>query len=127
MVLLVLPMAGLAYIVYRVARTTFRRAVLATRGHPALRSLGAAGVLVAAAGLTVHWGVLPLRGRRPGPSVAGQPGQLTGQLTASGRIGRRYPAAGLAAGSAGRAPCSNGSARSGSTRWKPSAGGRAQA
>ena len=61
MVLLVLPMAGLAYILYRVARTTFRRAVLATRGHPALRSLAAAGVLAAAAGLTVHWGVLPLR------------------------------------------------------------------
>src|SRR6266568_3749043 len=61
MVLLVLPVAGLAYILYRVARTTFRRAVLATRGHPALRSLAAAGVLAAAAGLTVHWGVLPLR------------------------------------------------------------------
>ena len=61
MVLLVLPMAGLAYILYRVARTAFRRAVLATRGHPALRSLAAAGVLAAAAGLTVHWGVLPLR------------------------------------------------------------------
>ena len=61
MVLLVLPMAGLAYILYRVARTTFRRAVLATRGHPVLRSLAAAGVLAAAAGLTVHWGVLPLR------------------------------------------------------------------
>ncbi len=60
-VLLVLPIAGLAYILYRVARTTFRRAVLATRGHPALRSLAAAGVLAAAAGLTVHWGVLPLR------------------------------------------------------------------
>ena len=61
MVLLVLPMAGLAYILYRVARTTFRRVILATRGHPALRSLAAAGVLAAAAGLTVHWGVLPLR------------------------------------------------------------------
>jgi hypothetical protein len=61
MVLLVLPLAGLAYILYRVARTTFRRTVLATRGHPALRSLAAAGVLAAAAGLIVHWGVLPLR------------------------------------------------------------------
>jgi hypothetical protein len=61
MVLLVLPMAGLAYILYRVARTTFRRAVLATRGHPVLRSLAAAGVLAAAAGLTVHWEVLPPR------------------------------------------------------------------
>jgi len=61
MVLLILPMAGLAYILCRIARATFRRAVLATRGHPALRSLAAAGFLVAAAGLTVHWGVLPLR------------------------------------------------------------------
>ena len=78
-VLLVLPMAGLAYILCRVSRSTFRRAVLATRGHPALRSLAAAGILVAAAGLTVHWGVLPLRaGATPRPSPAGQ---LTGQLT----------------------------------------------
>ena len=50
MVLLVLPMAGLSCILCRVSRTTFRRAVLATRGHPALRSLAAAGILVAAAG-----------------------------------------------------------------------------
>jgi len=80
-VLLVLPMAGLAYILCRVSRTTVRRAVLATRGHPALRSLAAAGILVAAAGLTVHWGVLPLRaGAAPRAFVAGQPaGQLTGQ------------------------------------------------
>jgi putative peptide zinc metalloprotease protein len=80
-VLLVLPMAGLAYILCRVSRTTFRRAVLATRGHPALRALAAAGILVAAAGLTVHWGVLPLRaGAAPRASAAGQPaGQLTGQ------------------------------------------------
>ena len=74
MVLLVLPMAGLTYILCRAARATFRRAVLATRGHPALRSLAAAGVLVAAAGLTVHWGVLPLRagGATPRASAAGQ-------------------------------------------------------
>ncbi len=73
-VLLVLPMAGLAYILCRVSRTTVRRAVLATRGHPALRSLAAAGILVAAAGLTVHWGVLPLRaGATPRASAAGQP------------------------------------------------------
>ena len=95
-VLLVLPMAGLAYILCRVSRTTFRRAVLATRGHPALRSLAAAGILVAAAGLTVHWGVLPLRaGAAPRASVAGQPaGRLTGQrpdraLLAGGRPGCR--------------------------------------
>jgi putative peptide zinc metalloprotease protein len=82
-VLLVLPMAGLAYILCRVSRTTFRRAVLATRGHPALRSLAAAGILVAAAGLTVHWGVLPLRaGATPRASAVGQPaGPLTGPLT----------------------------------------------
>jgi putative peptide zinc metalloprotease protein len=93
-VLLVLPMAGLAYILCRVSRTTFRRAVLATRGHPALRSLAAAGILVAAAGLTVHWGVLPLRaGATPRASVAGQ---LTGQLT-----GQRPDRAALAGGRPG--------------------------
>ena len=120
-VLLVLPMAGLAYILCRVSRITFRRAVLATRGHPALRSLAAAGILVAAAGLTVHWGVLPLRaGATPRASAAGQ---LTGQ-----RPDRALLAGGgLAAGSVGRAPCSNRSARPGSTRWKPSVGRRAQA
>jgi putative peptide zinc metalloprotease protein len=60
-VLIVLPMAGLAYILGRVARTTFGRAVLATRGRPARRFLAVAGVVVAAAGLAVHWGVLPPR------------------------------------------------------------------
>jgi len=59
MVLLVLPTAGLAYIVCRAARIAFRRAVLATRGRPALRSLAVAGILAAAAGLAVRWGVLP--------------------------------------------------------------------
>jgi putative peptide zinc metalloprotease protein len=61
MVLIVLPMAGLAYILGRVARTTFWRAVHATRGRPARRSLAVAAILVAAAGLAVHWGVLPPR------------------------------------------------------------------
>ena len=97
-VLLVLPMAGLAYILCRVSRTTFRRAVLATRGRPALRFLAAAGILVAAAGLTVHWGVLPLRaGATPRASVAGQPvGQLTGQ-----HAGQRPDRAMLAGGRPG--------------------------
>ena len=92
--LLVLPMAGLAYILCRVSRTTFRRAVLATRGHPALRSLAAAGILVAAAGLTVHWGVLPLRAGAAPRASAAAAGQLTGQrpdraLLADGRPGCR--------------------------------------
>ena len=93
-VLLVLPMAGLAYILCRFSRITFRRAVLATRGHPALRSLVAAGILVAAAGLTVHWGVLPLRAGATPRSSAASTGQLTGQrpdraLLAGGRPGCR--------------------------------------
>jgi putative peptide zinc metalloprotease protein len=92
-VLLVLPMAGLAYILCRVSRTTFRRAVLATRGHPALRFLAAAGILIAAAGLTVHWGVLPLRaGATPRAFVAGQ--RPDRAVLAGGRPGCRERRAG---------------------------------
>jgi putative peptide zinc metalloprotease protein len=103
-VLLVLPMAGLAYILCRVSRSTFRRAVLATRGHPALRSLAAAGILVAAAGLTVHWGVLPLSaGATPRASVVGQPaGQPAGQLT--GQRPDRAPLADVRPGCRERRP-----------------------
>jgi len=90
MVLIVLPMAGLAYILGRAARTTFGRAVLATRGRPAWRSLAVAGVLVAAAGLAVHWGVLPLRAGGAAPR-APTSGQLTGQRPDRGPLAASRP------------------------------------
>jgi putative peptide zinc metalloprotease protein len=90
MVLIVLPMAGLAYILGRAARTTFGRAVLATRGRPAWRSLAVAGVLVAAAGLAVHWGVLPLRAGGAAPR-ASTSGQLTGQRPDRGPLAASRP------------------------------------
>jgi putative peptide zinc metalloprotease protein len=73
MVMLALPMAGITYIVLRVARTGFQRTVIATRGRPAYRSLAAAGALAAAAGLAVHWGFLPVRAgsAMPRPSAVG--------------------------------------------------------
>ena len=72
-VLLVLPMAGLSYILLRTALTTFRRTVIATRQRPALRYPVVAMVLLMAAGLAIHWGFLPLpgSGARPGPSAVG--------------------------------------------------------
>jgi putative peptide zinc metalloprotease protein len=60
MALLILPMAGLTYLLLKIVRTTFRRTITATRGHPARRSLIAAGALVVATSLAAYWGVLPL-------------------------------------------------------------------
>ena len=59
-VLLVLPMAGLSYILLRTARMAVQRMVIATRRRPALRYPVVAVVLLIAAGLAVHWGILPL-------------------------------------------------------------------
>jgi putative peptide zinc metalloprotease protein len=73
-VLLILPMAGLTYLLLKMIRATFPRTVAATRGRPALRCLAAAGILVVAAGLAAHWGALPLGAGRAAsrPSTASQ-------------------------------------------------------
>ena len=62
-VLLVLPMAGLAYIVLRTVQFTFRQVLAATRRRPVLRLPAVAVTLLVAAGLAAHWGLLP---RHPG-------------------------------------------------------------
>jgi putative peptide zinc metalloprotease protein len=73
LVLLVLPMAGLCYILLRTAQSTFRQIAVATRRRPILRLPVVAVVLLMAAGLAFHWGILPLAVGRaaPRPSAAG--------------------------------------------------------
>jgi putative peptide zinc metalloprotease protein len=66
-VLLVLPMAGLAYIVLRTVQTTFRQVLAATRRRPVLRLPAVAVTLLVAAGLAAHWGLLPLHPGRATP------------------------------------------------------------
>jgi putative peptide zinc metalloprotease protein len=61
-ILLVLPMAGLSYILLRTARSTFRQVAAATRRRPARRLAAVAVTLLLAAGLAFHWGLLPPRG-----------------------------------------------------------------
>jgi putative peptide zinc metalloprotease protein len=73
--LLVLPMAGLSYIVLLTGRRALRSFVAVNRTHPALRLPSVAMVLVLAAVLAGHWGLLPSIGGHaaaPRPSAAGQ-------------------------------------------------------
>jgi putative peptide zinc metalloprotease protein len=90
-VLLVLPIAGLCYILLRTARSTFRQTLIATRRRPALRFPVVAGVLLIAAGLAFHWGILPLRGgTTPRPSAASNVAvQRPAAARASSASGRR--------------------------------------
>ena len=67
-ILLVLPMAGLSYIVLRTVRSTFRQVLAATRRRPVLRLPAAVVTLLVAAGLAAHWGLLPLHPGRATPA-----------------------------------------------------------
>jgi putative peptide zinc metalloprotease protein len=72
-ILLILPMAGLSYILLRTAKSTFRQVAVATRRRPARRFVAVTVALLLAAGLAFHWGLLPPRGlvATPRPSAAG--------------------------------------------------------
>src|SRR5579875_1069422 len=71
-VLLVLPVAGICYILLRLAWSLVGHTVVATRRRPALRVLAAAVAVLIAAGLAVRWGALPLPDRTaPHPAAAG--------------------------------------------------------
>jgi putative peptide zinc metalloprotease protein len=72
-VLLVLPMAGLAYIVARTVQTTFRWVLAAIRRRPVLRLPAVAVTLLVAAGLAAYWGLLPLHPGRPATMPAARP------------------------------------------------------
>jgi putative peptide zinc metalloprotease protein len=72
--LLVLPMAGLCYILLLAGRRTLRLAVTVSRRRPVLGYAFAATAVVLTAALAVHWGILPLGGggvTRPRPAGSG--------------------------------------------------------
>ncbi len=72
-VLLVLPMAGLCYILLLSGRRALRSVIAVNRRRPVLWLPSAAMVLLIAAGLAVHWGLLRPTGHgaAPRPSAAG--------------------------------------------------------
>ena len=97
-VLLILPMAGLTYILLHAGQGVFRRTAVATRGRPGSRALAVVAALAVGAGLAFHWGFLPLHGggATPRPSAAGD---VTTQRPASAP-----PAAAPIAGRPGSRP-----------------------
>jgi putative peptide zinc metalloprotease protein len=71
--MLVLPMAGLCYILLRTGRRAGSSLIAVNRKHPALRLPSVVAVLALAAALGVHWGLLPSIGGRAavsGPAAA---------------------------------------------------------
>lgn len=71
-VMLVLPTAGLGYILLVTGRRVGRAVIAANRRRPVLWLPSVAVVLLVTAGLAAHWGLLPPSGRAaPRPSAAG--------------------------------------------------------
>jgi putative peptide zinc metalloprotease protein len=66
LILLILPMAGLSYILLSVARRVLRAVVALNRRRPVMRVPSVAVTLVVVAALAVYWGVLPI-GHRAAP------------------------------------------------------------
>jgi putative peptide zinc metalloprotease protein len=60
LVLLVLPMAGLGYILLATGRRAVRGVIALNRRHPVLRVPSVAVVLLIAAALAAYWGLLPI-------------------------------------------------------------------
>ena len=81
--LLILPMAGICYILARLIRTAVRRTVAATRGRPARRFVAAVATLAVLAGLAVHWGALGLLPPRAGGAAPHL--SAAGDVTTEGR------------------------------------------
>jgi putative peptide zinc metalloprotease protein len=75
--LLAFPVIGICYVLVLIGRLSLRRAAAAARKHPALWVPMTATVLLAAAALAAHWGLLRLPGHpataQPGPAAAGSP------------------------------------------------------
>jgi putative peptide zinc metalloprotease protein len=59
LILLVLPIAGLGYILLSLGRRAVRALIRVNRRHPGLRVPSVAAVLVIAVALAAHWGLLP--------------------------------------------------------------------
>jgi putative peptide zinc metalloprotease protein len=69
--LLVLPMAGLCYILLLIGRRIARPVIVASRRRPVLWLPSGAVLVLAAVGLAAHWGLLPSSAAAPRPSSAG--------------------------------------------------------
>jgi putative peptide zinc metalloprotease protein len=81
--LLVMPVAGLTYILLSLGKKGVRAAIAAVRRRPVLCLPYVTAVLLVAAGLAAHWGVLPLPGRAaPHPSAASAIGQIEARSVA---------------------------------------------
>jgi len=65
---LVLPTAGLCYILLLTGKRFLRQAIAANRRHRALRIPSVVAVLLVATALAVHWGLLPLGSREASSS-----------------------------------------------------------
>jgi putative peptide zinc metalloprotease protein len=69
-VLLVMPIAGLTYILLTLGKKGVRAVIAACRRRPVLCLPYATAVLLVAAGLATHWGLLPVSGGAPRPTSA---------------------------------------------------------
>ena len=89
-VLLVIPAAGMCYVLMLTGRIAFRAAAAAARKHPALRAPLAVAAIAAAAGLAASWGLLPLPGGHPAatdrPSLSVSPSPALVAIPAASRV-----------------------------------------
>jgi putative peptide zinc metalloprotease protein len=70
LVMLVLPIAGLGYILFSMGRKSARGIIKLNRRHPVLRVPSVAVVILIAAGLALHWGLLPIGRAAASPQPA---------------------------------------------------------
>jgi putative peptide zinc metalloprotease protein len=70
LVMLVLPMVGLGYILLRMGRGAVRGLIKLNRRHPVLRVPSVVVVLLIAAALAAHWGLLPIGRSAASPQPA---------------------------------------------------------
>jgi putative peptide zinc metalloprotease protein len=76
--LLVMPIAGLTYILLVMGKKGVRAAIAACRRRPILSLPYVTAALLVAAGLAAHWGVLPVSGRTaPHPAAAAGTGAVS--------------------------------------------------
>jgi putative peptide zinc metalloprotease protein len=87
--LLVMPIAGLTYILLSLGKKGVRAAVAAGRRRPVLCLPYVTAVLLVAAGLAGHWGLLPIPGAAaPRPAAIGEASQVAAQSVARPAIQR---------------------------------------
>jgi putative peptide zinc metalloprotease protein len=72
-ILLVMPIAGLSYILFTLGKKGVRAAIAACRRRPVLCLPYVTAVLLVAAGLVAHWGLLPIPGGTARSTAAPRP------------------------------------------------------